>query len=78
MPEINVPELVEYGKQKNVGIILWVIWKSFDEKLDEALKLYSKWGVKGLKIDFMQRDDQAVVNYYWKAARKAAEYQNAC
>jgi alpha-glucosidase len=75
VPEINVPELVEYGKQKNVGIILWVIWKSFDEKLDEALKLYSKWGVKGLKIDFMQRDDQSVVNYYWKTARKAAEYK---
>ena len=75
VPEINVPELVEYGRQKNVGIILWVIWKSFDEKLDEALKLYSKWGVKGLKIDYMQRDDQAVVNYYWKVARKAAEYK---
>ncbi|NWF88204.1 MAG: glycoside hydrolase family 97 protein [Ignavibacteriaceae bacterium] len=75
VPEINVPELVEYGKQKGVGIILWVIWKSFDEKLDEALKLYSSWGVKGLKIDFMQRDDQAIVNYYWKTARKAAEYK---
>ena len=75
VPEINVPELVEYGKQKNVGIILWVIWKSFDEKIDDALKLYSKWGVKGLKIDFMQRDDQAVVNYYWKTARKAVEYK---
>lgn len=75
VPEINVPELVEYGKQKNVGIILWVIWKSLDEKMDEALKLYSEWGVKGLKIDFMQRDDQAIVNYYWKAARKAAEYK---
>jgi alpha-glucosidase len=75
VPEINVPELVEYGKQKNVGIILWVIWKSFDEKLDEALELYSRWEVKGLKIDFMQRDDQAVVNFYWKAARKAAEHK---
>jgi len=74
VPEINVPELVEYGKQKNVGIILWTIWKSLDDKLDEALKLYSKWGAKGLKIDFMQRDDQAVVNFYWKTARKAAEY----
>ncbi|MFH1195707.1 MAG: glycoside hydrolase family 97 protein [bacterium] len=75
VPEINVPELVEYGKEKNVGIILWVIWKSLDDKLDEALKLYSSWGVKGLKIDFMQRDDQAIVNYYWKTTREAAKYK---
>lgn len=75
VPEINVPELVESGKEKNVGIILWTIWKSLDDKLEEALKLYGKWGVKGLKIDFMQRNDQAVVNFYWKVARKAAEYK---
>jgi Glycoside hydrolase 97. len=64
VPEMNVEELVAYGKQKNVGIILWVVWKSFDNQFDAAFEQYSKWGIKGLKIDFMQRDDQPVMNFY--------------
>lgn len=71
---INVYDLCEYGKSKDVGIILWVVWKSFWDRIDEALALYEKWGVKGLKIDFMQRDDQKIVNFYHEAARKAADH----
>ena len=71
--DINVPELVAYGKEKGVGIVLWVSWKSLDEKLDEALDLYAKWGVKGIKVDFMARDDQWMVDYYHRVAKKAAE-----
>ena len=70
--DINVAELVEYGKKKNVGVILWATWKRFEEKMDEAMSLYEKWGVKGIKIDFMQRDDQKMVNYYHTVAEKAA------
>lgn len=71
---INVYELCRYGASKNVGVILWVVWKSFWDKIDESLDIYQKWGVKGLKIDFMQRDDQKIVNFYHETARKAAEH----
>jgi alpha-glucosidase len=73
VPEMNIEELVAYGKQKNVGIILWVVWKSFDNQFDAAFEQYSKWGIKGLKIDFMQRDDQPVMNFYQKVLREAAK-----
>jgi alpha-glucosidase len=72
VPEMNVEELVAYGKQKNVGIILWVIWKTLDKQFDAAFDQYEKWGIKGLKIDFMQRDDQLVMNFYQKVCREAA------
>lgn len=70
--EIDVQELVDYGKEKNVGIILWVVWKTLDDKLIEALDQFQKWGVNGIKIDFMQRDDQWMVNFYEKIARECA------
>lgn len=72
-PEMNVQEIIDYGKQKNVGVILWVIWKTLDDQLQPALDLFEKWGAKGIKVDFMQRDDQEIVNYYWKIAREAAK-----
>src|SRR6185295_3810504 len=68
-----VEELVAYGKQKNVGIILWVIWKTLDNQFDAAFAQYEKWGIKGLKIDFMQRDDQPVMNFYQRVCREAAK-----
>jgi alpha-glucosidase len=73
--EIDVQELVDYGKGKNVGVILWVVWKALDDKLTEALDQFEKWGVKGIKIDFMQRDDQWMVNFYEKIARECAARQ---
>jgi alpha-glucosidase len=74
-PDINVEELVEYGKKKNVGIILWVVWKTLDDQLDQAMAQFERWGIKGIKVDFMQRDDQWMVNYYYKIAREAAKRQ---
>lgn len=73
VPAMNVPELVAYGKQKNVGIILWVIWKTLDDQLIPALDQFERWGVKGIKVDFMQRDDQAIINFYSKLNREAAK-----
>ena len=73
VPEINMEEIIAYGKKKNVGIILWVVWKTLDDQLEIALDQFEKWGVKGIKVDFMQRDDQAMVNYYWKIAKEAAK-----
>jgi alpha-glucosidase len=74
IPEINVPELCKYAESKNVGVILWVGWKPFWDHMDEATALYENWGVKGVKVDFMQRDDQKVVNFYLEAAQKTAEH----
>lgn len=73
--DIDIQELVDYGKSKNVDIILWVVWKALDDKLTEALDQFQKWGVKGIKIDFMQRDDQWMVNFYEKIARECASRQ---
>jgi alpha-glucosidase len=73
-PGINVEELCKYAESKNVGVILWVVWKSLWDKMDDALALYEKWGVKGVKVDFMQRDDQKVVNFYQEAVRKTAQH----
>lgn len=72
-PEINLEELISYAKEKNVEIILWVIWKTLDDQLNEAMDMFEKLGVKGIKVDFMQRDDQAIVNYYYKIAHEAAK-----
>ncbi len=71
----NVEEICNYAVAKDVGIILWVVWKSFHDRIDEALAQYEKWGVKGIKVDFMQRDDQWMVNYYHEVAAKAAEHR---
>ena len=71
--EIDVQELVDYGKGKGVDVILWVVWKALDDKLTEALDQFEAWGVKGIKIDFMQRDDQWMVNFYEKIARECAK-----
>ncbi len=70
--QIDVPELVKYGNERNVDLILWVLWKPLDNDLEKALALYKKWGVKGIKVDFMQRSDQYMVNYYERVARVAA------
>ena len=72
VPEIDIEELVAYGRKKNVGIILWVVWKTLDDQFDAAFDQAEKWGVKGLKIDFMQRDDQPLMNFYHKVCREAA------
>jgi alpha-glucosidase len=71
-PEMDVPALVQYGATKNVGIILWASWSTLEKQLIPVLDLYQKWGVKGLKVDFMQRDDQRVVDFYYHTAREAA------
>jgi alpha-glucosidase len=73
-PGFDIQELCDYAASKNVGIILWVVWKTFYDKIDEALIQYEKWGVKGIKVDFMQRDDQWMVNYYWEVADKTARH----
>ncbi len=71
--DINVPELVEYGKDKGVGLILWTTSMALDHQLITALDTFETWGVKGLKIDFVQRDDQLMVDFYHRVARETAK-----
>ncbi|UOQ69128.1 glycoside hydrolase family 97 protein [Hymenobacter volaticus] len=74
-PKIDLAELIAYGKQRNVGLILWANWRSLTEKMDEAYRQYAAMGVKGFKIDFLDRDDQKMVRSSYELARKAADYQ---
>ncbi len=73
--QINLKEIVDYANQKGVGVFLWCVHYPLNEKLDEAMNQFSQLGVKGLKIDFMDRDDQVMVDYYHRIARKAAEHK---
>ena len=73
-PAINLKEIVEYGKQKHVDIILWATWSNIARQMDEIFPQYSKMGVKGFKIDFFDRDDQVVIASTYAIAKKAAEY----
>jgi alpha-glucosidase len=72
-PEMNIEELFAYAKEKSVGIIPWMLWNALDKDLDRALDTFAKWGAVGIKVDFMQRDDQPVVNFYERVAKAAAE-----
>jgi alpha-glucosidase len=72
-PDLNMDELIAYAKQKNVGLILWASWKTLDDQLIPALDQFEKWGIKGIKVDFMQRSDQIMVNYFEKVCREAAK-----
>lgn len=72
-PDLNMDELAAYAKQKNVGLILWASWKTLDDQLIPALDQFEKWGVKGIKVDFMQRSDQIMVNYFERVCREAAK-----
>jgi alpha-glucosidase len=71
--DIDMNELTTYAKEKNVGLILWTTWLALDRQMEAALDQFVRWGVKGIKVDFMQRDDQQMVNYYERTAMEAAK-----
>lgn len=72
--EINLKELVEYGKSRNVGIILWAGYYAFDCDMEKVCRYYSEMGIKGFKVDFMDRNDQEMVNFVHRAAEMCAKY----
>jgi alpha-glucosidase len=72
-PQINLEELIEYGKQKDVGIIVWCSWKDVLEQKDTAFPFFARAGIKGMKIDFIDRDDQVAVASTYEIAKQAAE-----
>lgn len=75
IPEINIPELVAYGKSKNVDIILWAGYHAFDRDLEKVVKYYADMGVKGFKVDFMDRDDQEIIDFLYRSADVCAKYK---
>ncbi len=74
VPEIDLPMLVNYAKERNVGIILWAGYYAFDRDMEHVCKHYSEMGVKGFKVDFMDRDDQIVTDFYRRTAEMCAKY----
>lgn len=75
VPEIDIKELVDYAAARNVGIILWAGYWAFDRDMENICRHYSSLGVKGFKIDFMDRDDQMMVAFHSRAAATAAKYR---
>jgi alpha-glucosidase len=71
-PKVDVHELIRYGKEKNVGVVLWLTWLTVHNHM-ELFKTFNDWGVKGVKIDFMDRSDQWMVNFYERVANEAAK-----
>ncbi|WP_224996263.1 glycoside hydrolase family 97 protein [Cesiribacter sp. SM1] len=71
-PDIDMEELSSYAAEKGVDLILWANWLPLDKQLEETLDQFVKWKVKGIKVDFMQRDDQEMVNFYERVAKAAA------
>lgn len=75
IPEIDMAGLVDYGRKRNVGLWLWVHWSMLDTRMDELLALYQRWGIKGIKVDFMDRDDQQMVDFYHRVLESAARHK---
>ncbi|OOQ59750.1 glycoside hydrolase family 97 protein [Mucilaginibacter pedocola] len=73
-PKVDVKELIRYGKTKNVNIILWLTWLTVHNNMD-LFKTFREWGIKGVKIDFMDRSDQWMVNFYENVIKEAAKNQ---
>jgi len=71
VPELDMAELLAYAKSKKVGLILWCSWKTLEQQFDRAFEQFEKWGVAGIKVDFMQREDQPMVRFYERVAREA-------
>jgi len=73
VPGIDIPSLVQYAKKKNVRLWIWLHWDHADKQMTRAFPLFKRWGVAGVKIDFMARDDQEMVNYYHRVIKAAAK-----
>jgi alpha-glucosidase len=71
--DLNMDSLALYAAQKKVGLILWVTWTTIQKQFDQVLPNLKKWNIAGLKVDFMQRDDQEAIEFYWDIAEKCAQ-----
>ena len=71
---VDIPELVRYAAARHVRLWLWAYWGAVDRYMDRAFPLFQKWGIAGVKIDFMQRDDEWMTGWYRRVAQQAAEH----
>ncbi|QDH71904.1 glycoside hydrolase family 97 protein [Lysobacter alkalisoli] len=69
----DMPALVRYAADKGVGLLLWMHWEHLAARMDEVLDTYARWGIKGIKVDFMNRDDQEMVAFYQRVAAATAQ-----
>jgi len=74
-PQLDMEHLFRYAKEKNVKIILWCVWHTLDRQMDKAFTQFEKWGVAGVKVDFIDRDDQMAINFYERCGREAAKHK---
>ena len=74
IPEIDLQMLTDYAAERNVGLILWAGYWAFDRDMEKVCEHYSKMGIKGFKVDFMDRDDQYMVDFHRRAAAMCAKY----
>jgi alpha-glucosidase len=72
-PTLDIKELIAYGKSKKVDIILWCLWNALDADMNAILDIYAQWGAKGIKVDFMARSEQFMVNFYERTAKACAD-----
>ncbi len=75
VPEIDLDELVHYGLERNVGLVLWAGYAAIDKDMERVCQHYSDMGIRGFKVDFMDRDDQKAVDFYYRMAETAARYE---
>ena len=74
-PEIRLFKIIDYARQRNVGIRLWVHWRALDKHLEEAFALYESWGVRGVMVDFLDRDDQQMLAFTQRLLDSAARHK---
>lgn len=74
VPWLRLPELFAHAREKKIGIFLWTHWKNVDRQWEQAFPLYVQWGAAGIKVDFMNRDDQEMVRWYHATLKKAAAH----
>jgi alpha-glucosidase len=74
-PAVDMDAVFARARAKNVGVILWMVFRTLDKQFEAALDRFQAWGAAGLKIDFMDRDDQKMVRFYWKVAERTAEHR---
>ena len=72
-PDLNIDEVVSHAREKGVHILLWAVWSTLERQWDAAFEQFSRWGVSGIKVDFMNRDDQQMVNFYYRVAEETAK-----
>ena len=73
-PDLDLPGLIAYGKERNVQIVLWLTWLAVEKDMERLFTTLEEWGIPGVKIDFMDRSDQWMVNYYERVTKCAADH----